>query len=190
MDKHESKYFYTASLMDEALLSLIEKKDYEYITVKEICQKAGVNRSTFYLHYENIDDLLKETIENGMKKLMSKYALPKGKGLSGDVRQNATLFFTPEWTVPYLQYIQENKTLFILANKYQDLFSVRKTTTRLFKELFSPILDRFDVSEKEKKYIVSFYMSGIHKIISVWIEGGFEDSIEYVADLIYRYVQR
>lgn len=32
------------------------------ITIKEICKKAGVNRSTFYLHYESIDDLLEETL--------------------------------------------------------------------------------------------------------------------------------
>ena len=62
MDKFQSKYFNTAILMDEALLLLLEKKDYQYITVKEICQKAGVNRSTFYLHYETMDDLLKEAI--------------------------------------------------------------------------------------------------------------------------------
>lgn len=58
MNKSESKYYNTALLMDEALLLLLEKKEYEFITVKEICVKAGVNRSTFYLHYESIDDLL------------------------------------------------------------------------------------------------------------------------------------
>ena len=59
MNKSESKYFYTARLMNESLLILLEKKDIDYITVKEICEKAGVNRSTFYLHYDNIDDLFK-----------------------------------------------------------------------------------------------------------------------------------
>jgi len=49
--------------MDEALICLLEKKDFEYITIKEICQEAGVNRSTFYLHYENTRDLLEETVE-------------------------------------------------------------------------------------------------------------------------------
>ncbi|MDO5813306.1 MAG: TetR/AcrR family transcriptional regulator [Bacillota bacterium] len=44
--------------MDQAFLELLEKKDFEYITIKEICQKANVNRSTFYLHYENMGDLL------------------------------------------------------------------------------------------------------------------------------------
>ena len=61
LNKSESKYFNTAKKMNEALINLIEKKDFEYITVKEICEKAGVNRSTFYLHYETIGDLLEET---------------------------------------------------------------------------------------------------------------------------------
>ena len=64
MNKNESKYFNTAIRMDEALIALLEKKDFEYISIKEICQKAGVNRSTFYLHYENTADLLKETTRN------------------------------------------------------------------------------------------------------------------------------
>ena len=64
MKKNESKYFYTATLMNRALLSLLEKKDIEFITITEITAKAGVNRSTFYLHYDNIYELLEETIEN------------------------------------------------------------------------------------------------------------------------------
>ena len=64
MVKNESKYFYTAQLMNQALISLLEKKDIEFITVTEITNKAGVNRSTFYLHYENIYELLEETIKN------------------------------------------------------------------------------------------------------------------------------
>ena len=48
MNKSESKYYNTAVLMDEALLLLLETKDFDFITIKEICKKAGVNRSTFY----------------------------------------------------------------------------------------------------------------------------------------------
>ena len=62
MNKSESKYFNTAAKMDEALIALLEKKDFEYISVKEICEAADVNRSTFYLHYENTRDLLEESI--------------------------------------------------------------------------------------------------------------------------------
>lgn len=41
MNKSESKYYNTACLMDEAFILLLDKKDYEYITVKEICEKRG-----------------------------------------------------------------------------------------------------------------------------------------------------
>ena len=61
MNKAESKYFNTATKMDLALISLLKKKPFEYLTVSEICKTAGVNRSTFYLHYETIGDLLNET---------------------------------------------------------------------------------------------------------------------------------
>ena len=67
MNKSESKYFNTAAKMDEALIALLEKKDFDYISVKEICEAADVNRSTFYLHYSDIYNLLDE-VENDMLK--------------------------------------------------------------------------------------------------------------------------
>lgn len=47
MDKAESKYQHTAARMDQAFLDLLSKKDFAYITVKEVCEAAGVHRSTF-----------------------------------------------------------------------------------------------------------------------------------------------
>lgn len=47
MNRSESKYFNTAIRMDEAMMELLERKDFEYITIKEICAAAGVSRSTF-----------------------------------------------------------------------------------------------------------------------------------------------
>ena len=47
MNKSESKYFHTAVKFDRALLSLLERKSFDYITVSELCAEAGVNRSTF-----------------------------------------------------------------------------------------------------------------------------------------------
>lgn len=41
LNRSESKYFATAARMDEAFLELLEKKDFDYITVKEICERAG-----------------------------------------------------------------------------------------------------------------------------------------------------
>ena len=74
MNKSESKYFNTAKKMDKALISLLEEKSFEYITVSEICKRAEVNRSTFYLHYETMDDLLSECIEYVGSKIRKKYS--------------------------------------------------------------------------------------------------------------------
>lgn len=61
MEWRNSRYFETAELMDEAFLSLLEEKDLEFITVKDVCSRAGVSRSTFYLHYESFADLMEES---------------------------------------------------------------------------------------------------------------------------------
>ncbi len=63
MNKQESKYFDTAHFFNKALICLLNDKDIDYITVKEICNTAGFNSSAFYLHYESIYDLLNETLE-------------------------------------------------------------------------------------------------------------------------------
>ena len=73
MNRSESKYFNTALLMDRALVELLKEKDFEFITIKEICAKAGVNRTTFYLHYETIADLVNETLELTMKQFQGSF---------------------------------------------------------------------------------------------------------------------
>lgn len=81
MNKSESKYFHTALRMDEALIALLEEKDLEYITVKEICRQAGVNRSTFYLHYETIADLVNEALEMINQRFLSYFPQQEEKVL-------------------------------------------------------------------------------------------------------------
>ena len=104
MNKSESKYFNTAIKMDEALLALLEKKNFQYITVKEICDMAEVNRSTFYLHYETIDDLLNETIELVMKRFEEKFETIER--ITAEQIANTPfeklIFISPKYLVPYL----------------------------------------------------------------------------------------
>ena len=48
LNRSQSKYYNTACLMDEALIRLLDKKEYAFITVKEICEKAG-GKSFYFL---------------------------------------------------------------------------------------------------------------------------------------------
>ena len=107
MNKSESRYFATAARMDEALLTLLAKKDFEYITVKEICEVAGVNRSTFYLHYETMSDLLSESISRINEQFLA-YMEKDSDAFSVKLRncpRNEIYIITPDYLTPYLSYI-------------------------------------------------------------------------------------
>ncbi len=114
MNKNESKYFNTAVKMDKALLKLLEKKDFEYISIKEICKEAGVNRSTFYLHYENTSDLLKETSDYIIDNFFACFSTV-ADNISIDYSNSKLedlMFVTPEYITPYLTYVKENQRIF------------------------------------------------------------------------------
>ena len=182
MNKNDSKYFNTALLMDEALLILLEHKDYEYITVKEVCQKAGVNRSTFYLHYEKMDDLLKEAIAMINKKFYDHF---DEKSIYLSAIQNADkehmILITPKYLKPYLCFIKENKKVFKLICSKPYLFETEKTLRKMYKEIFDPILDKFEVPSGDRTYLFAFYLSGISSIITEWIS---KDCMKDENDLI------
>ncbi|MGM9874195.1 MAG: TetR/AcrR family transcriptional regulator [Bacilli bacterium] len=153
MNKNESKYFNTASLMNEALLILLEKKDFEYITVKEICHKAGVSRSTFYLHYESIDDLLKETIENVNKDFISYFVNSSKVDLSKKVLTRE------EFLLPYLLFVKEHNKIYRLMHEKHYLFGIKPIAVTLYNNIFSHSLTYFNVPENEKKiYFFIFYL--------------------------------
>ena len=133
MEKKDSKYFYTASLMNQALLSLLEKKDIEFITVTEVTNKAGVNRSTFYLHYDNIYELLEETIENLNKQFITSFNMKKPfNALS---KKNAFLL-TDELLKPYLNFVKENKRVLKLIHQKPQLFQSRNAYKKMYDNIF------------------------------------------------------
>ena len=107
MNKSESKYFATAVRMDEAFLTLLERKDFAYITVKELCETAGVNRSTFYLHYETMADLLTESVSHMNEQFLA-YMKKDSEAFMAKL-ENCPLdelyLITPEYLNPYLGYI-------------------------------------------------------------------------------------
>jgi len=182
VNKSESKYFNTALLMDEALLILLEKKDFEFITVKEICNKAGVNRSTFYLHYESMDDLLKETLALINKKFNESF---NQKIINLNVSDREDLFFIKdEYLIPYLNLIKKHKKIFKLIHDKPYLFNNESEKNNLYNSLFKEILSIYGVGEENKEYIFAFYTQGVLSIILKWVEKDCVDEIERISKLI------
>ena len=186
MNKNESKYFNTAIRMDEALITLLEKKDFEYITIKEICDTAGVNRSTFYLHYENTSDLLKETTRYIIDKHFTYYEIDKKRiSLQFETcKLEELLFITDEYLVPYLTFIKDNQRLFKVSIKQFNSFNMNEVYGRMFEHIFNPILERFHVPEKERAYVMKFYLTGVFAIVMEWLDKNCSDDIKTVIEVI------
>lgn len=187
LNKSESKYYNTACLMDEALILLLEKKDYSFITVKEICEKAGVNRSTFYLHYESMDDLLSESIEYVGSKIQSKY---NNKVIDKQVIKTSKLedllLITPEYLLPYLEFVKENKAIYKVAYSQPNVLKEQSVVNHLFKNIFEPILDRFSIPKNEQKYTINFYLSGMGAVIISWIKNDCKDEIQTIINILIK----
>ena len=186
MNKNESKYFNTAIRMDEALITLLEKKDFEYITIKEICAAAGVNRSTFYLHYENTSDLLKETTRYIIDKHLAYYGVEKNRiSLQFETcKHEELLFITDEYLVPYLTFIKDNQRLFKVSIKHFNSLNMNGVYGGMFEHIFNPILERFHVPEKERAYVMKFYLTGVFAIIMEWLDKDCSDDMETVTRVI------
>lgn len=190
MNKHESKYFNTALLMDEALLLLLQKKEYEFITVKEVCKKAGVNRSTFYLHYETMDDLLQESVEMINRKFRESF----GKETAGFNVKNATreesFLVTPKYLAPYLTFIKENKNVFRLFYEKSSLFKTEETMEKMYRDIFRPSLEKFGVAAEDQPFVFEYYFSGVAAVIMKWVQLGCEKPTDEVIALITTFLPR
>ena len=186
MNKNESKYFNTAIRMDEALITLLEKKDFAYITIKEICDAAGVNRSTFYLHYENTSDLLKETTRYMIDKHLAYYDIDRKRmSLQFETcKREELLFITDEYLVPYLTFIKDNQRLFRVSIKQFNSLNMAEVYSKMFEHIFSPILERFRVPEKERAYVMKFYLTGVFAIVMEWLDKNCSDDMATVIKVI------
>ena len=192
MNNKESKYFCTAEKMDQALIELLEKKDFEYITVKEICIKAGVNRSTFYLHYENTTDLLRETTRYIVDKFLEYFSVDKNKTHIDfeNCQLKELVFIREEYIIPYLTYIKENQRVFKTSIKQFGTMGFETYYDKLFRYIFNPILERFGVREIERQYMIKFYLTGVTAIIMEWLKNSCDTPIEQMREIIVKCILR
>ncbi len=186
MNKSESKYFRTAVKMDLALISLLDKKPFDYITVREICETAGVNRSTFYLHYETIGDLLQETIRYFLNDFLS-YFSTETQAIAHNITNcalNELIFICDKYLTPYLTYFKDHKHIFktmLLHNKTLGCDDVYK---RLYENIFNPILHRFNYPDTYRKYVMMYYINGVTAVVNEWIKDDCQKPIEDISKII------
>lgn len=186
MNRRQSRYFTTAKLMDEALLDLLQNKDAEFITVKEICKKAGVGRSTFYLHYQGIPDLVKECSEYVNAKLFERFERSATDTIKAirTAPLDELVFVTDEYLKPYLEFVRDNRPIYraMLANGHT--LQARERFEGLAKHIIGPVLERFGYPSEQQAYVTSFYVHGLSAVVQDWIRSGCETPIDEMVRVI------
>lgn len=183
MNKNEIKYFNTAQKMDDALIILLEKKPFEFITIKDICNEANVNRSTFYLHYESILDLLEEVIENSNEAFSNYFNEPHEFNFLSDSNEDLILI-NDKYLIPYLNFIKDNKKIYQAAKNNLKLFNVDVYSSRVYSTIINKIFDRFNINNEHREYIFSFYISGINSLVLKWCSNDCDLEVQEIANMI------
>lgn len=172
--------------MDTALIELLNDKEFEDITVKELCEKAGVNRSTFYLHYENMGELLEESMMYTLRQFNGYFA-PENRLLIKklyDCPLEELYLITPKYLIPYLRWVSEHQKFLKAIVRNAKLFKIESIYGQIFDNVLSPIFDRFGVPESDRPYKALYYINGIVSVVGEWVKKGCRDSLERMAALI------
>ena len=181
MNKSESKYFHTAARMDVAFLGLLEKKDIQYITVKEICEAAGVNRSTFYLHYTDIYTML-ETIENDLicqvQTAIQEYPLDP-------VHKDSSYPFISRM----FAILDENRDICAsLLGPNGDMNFVSRVEILLADTVLEKLKEEFPKNIHDIRYAYAYCIHGCMGIVKTWLSDPQPGSPEHVADLTAQFI--
>lgn len=147
----------TVNAIRNAFTEMIIKRDKVYFSIKEIADKAEINRKTFYLHFECIEDLYADLEKITEQKIID---VLENNGFFGEN------FSLETFLTSIIQFINTNKPLYeklLLEDSYKFVF--RNIKDRIKKQII-PLL-KTD-SELKTELYTEFLCAGLLKLFRVW----------------------
>lgn len=176
--KNNRQYQGSAIRMEESMLQLMNCFSFEKITVKMICDKAGVNRSTFYAHYADIYDMIEQMEKNLRKELMKGYPVP------GSVKPLSIESF-----IPFLTFICDHRDFYRVALRTRREFPLKQGFEPLWNQIVKPLCQRAGIlSEKEMMYYWVGFQAGYTMILKSWVENDCTEKVEQIAEIIHNII--
>lgn len=166
-------------------MRLLERKDFKDITISDVCNEAGVNRSTFYSHYENTYDMLEEIKNNSIAEFMESFHSDLELNNLGKYDSAELMFVSPKYLIPYLEFVRDNKRFFKVYMSNLNNFAVEDTNSYLVDTVFTPIYAKNGITDKTiVKYMSRYFLSGITAIVTEWVKNDCEDDILFISEII------
>lgn len=169
MDKRIIK---TKEKIQEALIRLLDKYDLIEIKVSQLCNEANVNRSTFYVHYNNVLDCFEEIERIILVELREE--------LFRESEKNQNAFF---------------KAYFRTARKHQIVFkaihrvSIHNSLIKKMVHLNNEILhEELFIPLNGERLEFSFIFAGFYGLVEAWIKNGCKESEEELMEILNKYM--
>ena len=150
--------------IEKIFLQLIQKKNIDEISVSSICEKANLNRSTFYSNYIDIYDLA-EKIKQHMELEFAQFQLSNNSKQDEDGYLNM------------FKYIKNNQIFFKTYFKLEDISKSLPTQYRV--ELAKKYYDN-----KFIDYHIEFFRAGLNAVIKKWLSNGCKETPEEINEII------
>lgn len=154
----------TQERLQNALLELLETKELKEITVKEICDKAGISRNAFYQHYGYKEDLYDQMVARATEGIRDSL-MP--------IIQDASVV-TEDTIISYAKHIIEGisevRELIYVMLKGDDGIFLRQLTDLIFGQNLTNALSFFDMKDSaELRLYYEFQSAGMAAFIVKWI---------------------
>ena len=167
----------TKMLIRRAFTDLLRVKPVQSISIKELCEKAGVNRGTFYAHYASVHDLLMQMEDEMLSEINEVLAslLPEDGGDVSSLRISTELF----------QCLKDNADLCtVTLGDFGDKSFAMRMLNMGWEKCFDAYSRYFrDASPKQIAYFYAFVSEGCIGLLRRWLREGITTSAEDIAAL-------
>ena len=149
------------------------------ITVREICERTGIHRSTFYAHYRDIFDLVDKVEQNMSRQLTETFFRKLDENASARDCFIELFTFIREHRDFYLYYLTESKQYGILQLAW-DPIRERASARNVDPARFGAR------TEEEMAYHGVFFLVGITAVVRMWLQKGCRETPAELYDLLRR----
>ena len=159
----------TRAMLQHALHSLIPKKGYEAITIKDICEAANVGRSTFYAHYTSKDDLKRSGFEPLRRQLVDRQR--QALATARDSRGRSLAF-----SLTMFEHARDHKEHYraLVGSRggTVSLGSIRKILSDLVRDELPATAEHLSAELIPRELVVQFVVGAYMAVLTAWLDGG------------------
>ncbi|MBQ7548571.1 MAG: TetR/AcrR family transcriptional regulator C-terminal domain-containing protein [Clostridia bacterium] len=157
----------TKELIKTTFLRLLDEMPLSKITVRTIVEACGINRNSFYYHFQDIPSLLEEIVRDECNKIIADYP---------------TIESFEDCVVAAVSFAKQNKraVMHMYNSTNRDIYEryLWETCKYVVNTYFNTVFPESSISEADREIITGYYESLSFGIIAKWLENGMKGDIE------------